>query len=67
MHRLCLGLGLVLFLSGCGGMNRAVAVLPNTLDGLGGRTPPAAAPETPSAGNPARPAQPGDAALAARP
>ncbi|MBB3936332.1 hypothetical protein [Aureimonas phyllosphaerae] len=67
MHRLCLGLGFVLLLSGCGGMNRAVGVLPNTLDGLGGRTPPAAAPETPSAGSPVRPAQPGDAALAVRP
>ena len=42
-------------LAGCGGMNRAVAVLPNTLDDLGRRTEPLREGR-----------QPGDEALAAR-
>ncbi|WP_156418315.1 MULTISPECIES: hypothetical protein [Aureimonas] len=41
-------------LAGCAGMNRAVAVLPNTLDDLGRRTEPLRAGR-----------QPGDEALAA--
>ena len=40
-------------LAGCGGMNRAVGVLPNTLDDLGRRTEPLRAGQ-----------QPGDEALA---
>ena len=42
-------------LTGCAGLNRSVAVLPNTLDDLGRRTEPLREGE-----------QPGDAALAAR-
>ena len=42
-------------LAGCGGMNRAVAVLPNKLDDLGRRTEPLRECR-----------QPGDEALAAR-
>ena len=67
MHRTCLLVGLVAALSGCAGMNRAVGVLPNTLDGLGGRTPRAQETAPPAPAPPAGPTQPGDAALAARP
>ncbi|RIY02799.1 hypothetical protein D3218_05485 [Aureimonas flava] len=66
-HRLCIGLALVLALSGCAGMNRAVAVLPNTLDSLGGRPAPQGAATSAPAPAAAGPTQPGDAALAARP
>jgi len=45
----------LLFVGGCAGLNRTVAVLPNTLDDLGQRTEPLR-----------EGAQPGDAALAAR-
>lgn len=48
---------LALLLAGCGGMNRAVGVLPNTFDDLAakraaarGETPPAPAPGVPPAG-----------------
>ncbi|WP_061937766.1 hypothetical protein [Aureimonas sp. AU22] len=67
MHRICLGLGLLVLLSGCGSMNRAVGVLPNTLDDLGGRRAPAAGSAASAPAVPVRPAQPGDAALAVRP
>jgi hypothetical protein len=67
MHRICLGLGLLVLLSGCGSMNRAVGVLPNTLDDLGGRRAPVAGSTASAPAAPVRPAQPGDAALAVRP
>ena len=55
MRRLLLSALLMSALAGCGGMNRAVAVLPNTLDDLGRRTEPLREGR-----------QPGDEALAAR-
>lgn len=54
MVRVALLIVLTAVLSGCGGMNRAVAVLPNTLDDLGRRTEPLREGR-----------QPGDEALAA--
>ncbi len=54
MHRILAIAGLLACLSGCAGMNRAVGVLPNTLDDLGRRTEPLREGR-----------QPGDEALAA--
>ncbi|MBB3997526.1 hypothetical protein [Aureimonas pseudogalii] len=56
MRRLLLSALLLSALAGCGGMNRAVTVLPNTLDNLAADTEPLRTPR-----------QPGDDALAARP
>ncbi len=67
MHRLVILAGLAALLTGCAGMNRAVGVLPNTLDDLGGRRAAASAVPNPAPAPPAGPAQPGDAALAVRP
>ena len=67
MIRLLLALGLLPLLAGCAGMNRAVGVLPNTLDDLGARRAAAADAPNPAPAPPAGPSQPGDAALAVRP
>ncbi|WP_156419423.1 hypothetical protein [Aureimonas sp. AU12] len=55
MRRVALLLASLIGLTACGGMNRAVTVLPNTLDNLAADTAPLRTPR-----------QPGDDALAAR-